>query len=266
VQASQSSRELTSAQEVSAIAALGVNWYHNYNPTTDNSNPTSNMHVPAFFDTSYLTAPNIAAAIASPSSAILTFNEPDNLPPGGSNISVATALANWHQFETMGKRIGAPPTAQSNANGTWIVNFMGGTVPETGLPPQVDFMTVHKYLAPGASLASKLSTLGTYLAAIYAAWKRPLWLTEVSIITFTTSDPATWVFGTQQEYIDLFSALPWWLAQNHPYVERFCPYPLAETPAVMAMNAGFANIVLADNSTGALTAVGTAYRDAHVQH
>lgn len=246
--------------EASAISALGCSWFHNYNPTTNITPPAGAEYVPAFFNLAAVTAPNLAAATAAASQYILTFNEPDGNPPAGSAMTPTQALAVWHQFELTGKKLGAPATL-NQTNGSWITQFMTGIVPETGLPPRVDFQVLHKYMAPGVGTATQRDSLLAYVNNVFAAWGQRIWVTEANVISFTGATPDLWTYGTQAEWIALLAQLRNYLSASGK-VDRFCPYPLTILASLAAQAPNYLNIILCDRATAALTPCGIAYRDA----
>jgi hypothetical protein len=249
------SRELTATQESNALRDMGARWWYNYLPTAQDTVPENGaVFVPNFFKGSYVTAPNLAAAAAYPSRCILTSNEPYN-PSPQANESVNTVLAYWHQLELTGCRLGAPSGGKGTGWDAWIAAFMAGTVPETGLPPRVDFMVMHEYQSIGNSAPVAAANVINNLRAVYALYGKPIWLTEFAKASF--GSPNLW--PTQAEEQAFLAALIPPL-RTLTFVEKYASYPLTLSASQIIADPNEVNIMLA-NADGTLTVVGQTYRD-----
>ena len=115
-------------------------------------------------------------------STLLGFNEPDN--QNQSNMTVTQALSLWPQLMATGMTLGSPAVAANAATpGSWLSQFMKGA---TARRYPVNFIAVHWY---GANFATStaVSQLESYLQAIYALYRLPLWLTEFALVNWSTN-------------------------------------------------------------------------------
>lgn len=257
IDSGQFGRELSGTTEKNEIHSLVTSearprgWYYRYLPTNDIT--TTEQFVPMFYDSSYLTAPNIAAATtAGQGGAIMGFNEPDLASQ--ANMTVAQALTAWPQLEATGCRLVAPATASAGyTGGSWLDLFVTGN--GGSYIPRCDVIPVHHYTSTFTDTGG--TALITWLANYRATYKKPLWLTEFGMIGFPTLDPATWTYPTAlQATTFLTNVIP--VLRLLGYVERFSWYPNCASAAAIAANPGIANVALA-NPDGSLTALGTLY-------
>lgn len=112
-----------------------------------------------------------------PVQALLGFNEPDG--SGGdhqANMSVKEAVRLWPKLERHGLRLGSPATTMNETLGrnSWQRRFMD-QAEKRGL--RVDFMAVHYYTTNGS-----VAEFREWLRAVYAEYKRPIWVTEFAYI------------------------------------------------------------------------------------
>lgn len=140
---------------------------------------------------------------------LLGFNEPDG--HGGSHqagLSVAKAVALWPKLEARGLRLGSPATTQGGTLGrnSWQRQFMD-QVEAKGL--RVDFMAVHYYSRDGNVAAFK-----TWLKAVHAEYRRPIWVTEFAFIDWSRSHAAT------HEQNAAFAKASILMMEELPFVER----------------------------------------------
>lgn len=219
-----------------------LGWYYNWR--TDQIAHRGNQRRTVEFVPTIRAARNVGEPIVSstPVAALLGFNEPDNREPAGSEMSVAEAVALWPRLEAYGLRLGSPATQQHNTlgRGSWQRRFMN-EVERRGL--RVDFMAVHYYSRDGDVAAFR-----RWLEAVYAEYRRPVWVTEFAMIDWSrpsaASHEANAVFA--RDAIEMMEELPFverhaWFAAN--------PYPWGgATP----------RINLVDNSLR-LTAVGRVF-------
>jgi hypothetical protein len=265
--------QLTPAETIAVAGALNVKWWYSYLPTTSFEIPGAQF-VPNIFDSTYLTAPNLAAA-ASRGGPILTFNEPDQ-PAPQANLTPAAVLSVWHQFELArasvpGVRLGAPAVSTAaNVNGTghpwpgagssWLWDFMNGTVPETGNPPIVDFIPVHIYPANVNNASACGSAVFTYVVGTFGLYRKPLWVTEYDAIDFAGGAPAVWNYpaNSAQAVANLTAMINTGMMPAY-YVERSSPYPTVWSAFMPPGASGDVHSVELCDLTGTLRALGTAY-------
>jgi hypothetical protein len=143
-------------------------------------------------------------------SSILSFNEPDQVGGGGSNINVATAVAAHKKYiqplAKQGLRIGSPSVTNADAAGKgidYLKQFIKGC---DGC--QIDFVVAHYYAWDHAE------DFKAYLQKFHTTFNKPVWVTE---------------FGVTQGNADEFlkQVLPWLDAQ--PWIERYAYHMVAPT-------------------------------------
>ena len=166
---------------------------------------------------------------------VLGFNEPDN--PSQANIPVATAISLWPSFNNPAIRIGSPGTAaNANPGQAWFTSFMNQLNANANL--RADFLAIHWYGWNAGSCDANASQLENYIRwAERFAGNRPIWITEWGCLNQSAPDTAT-VVNFFKGAVAMFA--------RHPRIERYAWYP-------WATNCGL------NDSTGALTALGTAY-------
>lgn len=86
------------------------------------STPSGIEHVPLFYQSSDVTPQNLAKVAADPGRYVMSFNEPDLLNQGTTQIS--EALAVWPSLEGLGKLLGAPATGTKPLESSWLNEFM----------------------------------------------------------------------------------------------------------------------------------------------
>jgi hypothetical protein len=162
-----------------ALAASGVSWFYDWAPTPGAVKaPSGVQFVPMMWGAGSVTAANLAAAKRD-GSTLLGFNEPDM--SGQSNMTVDQALGLWPQLEATGMRLGSPAVAWgADQSGQWLDRFMSGAK-QRGY--RVDFITLHWY-GSDFTTPDAVSQLRSYVAATYARYHKPIWLTEYALINF----------------------------------------------------------------------------------
>jgi hypothetical protein len=102
---------------------------------------------------------------------LLGFNEPDRLEQ--ANLTAVEAADAWKKYmeplHTKGIRLGSPVVSGSPDGTTWLRNFFGNC---TGC--HYDFMPVHWY-------GDGSQWMINYVNAMYAEFKKPIWITEVNL-------------------------------------------------------------------------------------
>lgn len=156
-------------------------------------------------------ASNANKAIAAGSSALLSFNEPDNA--GQSNIDPATAATEHIKYMNpfQGKaRISTPAITNSGTDGqgiSWLTSFMSAC----GGKCAVDFAAVHWYSNNGDDFLS-------HLVAVHEAVNLPVWVTEFAPV------------GNEVDYNEFLATVVHELDNNPKYsfVERYSYFMVAE--------------------------------------
>ncbi len=121
-----------------------------------------------------------------------------------------------------GMRLGSPAVAAGAATpGGWLDRFMRGAAARHY---RVNFITLHWY---GADFATgpAVSQLESYLQAIYARYRLPIWLTEFALARFggSASFPAQRV---QAAFLTVATSM----LERLSYVQRYAWFALPATP------------------------------------
>jgi hypothetical protein len=141
--------------------------------------------------------------------ALLGFNEPDQT--GQANMTVASAISLWPQLAAANVPLVAPATSWPLTS--WISNFWSQA---TNAGFRADESGVHWYSYPSAD------TLISTLQGVYAAWGRPIWITELG---------AAFSGGTWTEEMNYnFLAESLWRAEALPYVHRYDVFCFSQDP------------------------------------
>jgi hypothetical protein len=203
-----------------ALAKSGATWYYTWG--TDHSgiaSPRGVSFVPMIWGAGTVTTSNLNQ-VRREGHYLLGFNEPDN--PGQSNMTVAQALKLWPRLMATRMTLGSPAVAANAATpGSWLDQFMKGA---RARHYRVNFIAVHWYggnFATGAAVQE----LKSYLRAIHARYKLPIWLTEFALINFATS-PATFPTPRQQAAFVTASTS---MLQSLSYVQRYAWFALPAT-------------------------------------
>ncbi|KAF1830211.1 hypothetical protein BDW02DRAFT_112626 [Decorospora gaudefroyi] len=146
-------------------------------------------------------------------SHVLSFNEPDQVGGGGSNMPVADAVAAHRQYiqplAAQGLRIGSPSVTNADTAGKgidYLQQFMNACS-----DCQIDFVVAHYYAWDRAE------DFKAYLRKFHATFNKPVWVTE---------------FGVTEGNADTFlkQVLPWMDAQG--WIERYAYHMAAPTTDV----------------------------------
>ncbi len=174
-----------------ALAESGASWYYTWGAGHQGiTSPAGVQFVPMIWGAGSVT-PATLQQVKHEGPDLLGFNEPDNA--GQSNMTVSQALALWPQLMATGLKLGSPAVATDAATpGGWLDQFMHGARAQH---LRVNFITVHWY---GGDFASgpAVAQLRSYLQAIHARYKLPIWLTEFALIRFGST--TTFPTGPQQ--------------------------------------------------------------------
>lgn len=207
VAASSRAKRGIAFNDVSKLSAFTsstkVSWAYNWGSTTPNI-PSNIEYVPMLWGTGEHTVKwldNAKSAIASGSTHMLAFNEPDL--GAQSSLPVPEAVAAYQQFMQpfAGKvKLGSPAVTNgaSPMGLAYLKNFITACSGCT-----IDFVAIHWYNGGNAD------DFKNYVAKAHAVGGgRPVWITE-----FEASGDA----GQQQAFLN--DVLPW--LDNQDYVERY---------------------------------------------
>ena len=185
----------------------------------------------------------------APGNVMLGFNEPDN--PRYANMNVPAAVWFWPELMKTGKRLGSPAGAKDILkSGTWVDLFMKEA---TARNYRVDFMTVHYYGMSSktwSNITRAVEDMRVYLEGVHAKYKRPIWVTEWSLVKWGPGHVVNKYASTEIEA--KFGKYAAQMMDKLPYVERYAYFSLIkyEPPATSYLY----------DSHGAITPVGRAYR------
>jgi hypothetical protein len=202
-----------------ALAKSGASWYYTWGVSHPGIASPRGVHfVPMVWGAGSVTTGNLQQ-VRREGRYLLGFNEPDN--PGQSNMTVSQALSLWPQLMATKMVLGSPAVATDAATrGDWLDRFMRGA---RARHYRVNFITVHWY---GGDFRTKAAVgeLKSYLKAIHARYKLPIWLTEFALIRFST----TVSFPTPQQQAAFVTAATSML-QRLSYVQRYAWFALPAT-------------------------------------
>ncbi|MEU9344495.1 sigma-70 family RNA polymerase sigma factor [Streptomyces sp. NPDC048278] len=204
-----------------ALAASGASWYYTWNTRHQGvTTPSSASFVPMIWGTASVTDAALAQARAA-GPYLLGFNEPDMAQQ--SNMTVDQALGLWPRLMAAGKVLGSPAVAYGgDTAGGWLDRFMSGAQAKGY---RVDFITLHWY-GGDFRTPQAVQQLTSYLAAVYARYHKPIWLTEYALIDFSQGTR----FPSAQQQADFVTASTKAL-DALPYVQRYAWFGLGADPA-----------------------------------
>lgn len=224
-----------------ALRDVGVRWYYNWSASPSAGAGTTAEFVPMIWGSGSVTSANLAKAKGS-GAVLLGFNEPDLASQ--ANLTVAASLDLWPQLQATGQRLGSPAVASGGATpGGWLDQFLAGAR-QRGY--RVDFITLHWY-GGDFRTPQAVQQLTSYLAAVYARYHKPIWLTEYALIKFPSTYPSD---AQQVAFINASTAM----LSSLPYLERYAWFALPTSTS------GDHTGLYRDGSTP--TAAGAAYRSA----
>ena len=199
-----------------ALGDVGAGWYYNWDSARGQiTAPAGVEYVPMIWGAKSTDQANIDRA-KQQGKVLLGFNEPDLAEQ--ANMSVEQALDLWPKLQATGLRLGAPSVAfGGDKAGGWLDRFMTGAA-QRGL--RVDFIPVHWYGSDFSAAA--VGHLKNYLAAVHAKFGKPIWLTEYSLIDFSTGT-ARYPSSDQLAAFATGSAS---MLETLPYVERYAWFAL----------------------------------------
>lgn len=199
-----------------ALAKSGASWYYTWGVSHPGIASPRGVHfVPMIWGAGSVTTANLRQ-VKREGRYLLGFNEPDN--PGQSNMTVSQALSLWPQLMATKMNLGSPAVATGAATrGGWLDRFMRGA---RARHYRVNFITVHWYGDDFRTQAA-VGELKSYLKAIHARYKLPIWLTEFALIRFA----ATVSFPTPRQQAAFLTAATSML-QRLSYVQRYAWFAL----------------------------------------
>jgi RNA polymerase sigma factor (sigma-70 family) len=203
-----------------ALAESGASWYYTWSSGHARiTSPRGAAFVPMIWGAGSVTAATLSQ-VSHEGHVLLGFNEPDL--SSQANMSVPLALALWPRLMATGMRLGSPAVAAGAATpGGWLDRFMRGAAARHY---RVNFITLHWY---GADFATgpAVSQLESYLQAIYARYRLPIWLTEFALARFggSASFPAQRV---QAAFLTVATSM----LERLSYVQRYAWFALPATP------------------------------------
>jgi hypothetical protein len=203
-----------------ALKKSGATWYYTWAPGHGGiASPAGVGFVPMIWGPGSVTTANLQQVKSESSRYLLGFNEPDN--SGQSNMTPAQALSLWPKLVATRKILGSPAVATNAAtNGAWLDKFMRGA---RARHLRVNFIAVHWY--GGDFVASQaVQQLKSYLVAIHARYRRPIWLTEFALINF--SNGVSFPTPSQQAAFVTAAAK---MLQSLPYLQRYAWFALPAT-------------------------------------
>jgi hypothetical protein len=162
-----------------SLKKSGASWYYTWGATPEGIHaPRGVAFVPMIWGPGNETTKNLRAAKRE-SHVLLGFNEPDLLKQ--SHITVHKALSLWPRLMATGMRLGSPSVADQAATpGQWLYEFMRGV---KARHYRVNFITLHWY-AQTFDVADAVSELKSYIQSVWAAYHKPIWLTEFAMWRF----------------------------------------------------------------------------------
>jgi Glycosyl hydrolase catalytic core len=203
-----------------ALVKSGASWYFTW--ATDHQgikNTKGVSFVPMMWGAGSVTTANLHQ-VKREGRYLLGFNEPDS--SGQSNMSVSQALSLWPKLMGTGMKLGSPAVAANAATpGSWLDQFMRGA---KARHYRVNFIAVHWYGGDFATQAA-VQQLKSYLEAIHARYKLPLWLTEFALISFVGPAPAFPTPKLQAAFVTAATKM----LQRLSYVQRYAWFALPAT-------------------------------------
>ncbi|MBK6017936.1 glycoside hydrolase family protein, partial [Streptomyces sp. MBT53] len=204
-----------------ALAASGASWYYTWNTQHSGiTTPSAGSFVPMIWGAKSVTDSSLAQA-RSYGPYLLGFNEPDMAQQ--SNMTVEQALQLWPKLMAAGKILGSPAVAYGgDTAGGWLDRFISGAKAKGY---RVDFITLHWY-GGDFRTPQAVQQLKSYLAAVYARYHKPIWLTEYALIDFSQGTR----FPSAQQQADFVTASTKAL-DGLSYVQRYAWFGLGADPS-----------------------------------
>lgn len=224
-------------------------WYYTWKPHEDGIDKFTDIEfIPMIWGKTDVTIENIDIVKSKQSHYVLTFNEPDNLSQ--ANMSVEEAIQLWPMIEQTNKIIGSPAVAYENSllnDEGWLHRFMEQIEHHQY---RLDFLCIHRYTETWETIEEALTDLRNYLTKIYEKYKKPIWLTEFSLIkwnSYTTGD------FPSDEMQCLYATKVQEMLNDMPFVERYAWF------SASSYNSGDHENTFLFTQDGILTTIGKAY-------
>ena len=201
------------------MQSLNLGWYYTWGMT---GSPGLNLK----FTPMVWGAPDAQrlSQIPQGSTELLAFNEPDGNQPGAqSNISIQNVLSLWPTLKAAGLRLGSVAASQNPLSTSYTPNdgtpalttsyFDSLWTKLTQANMQPDFIALHWYAPPDAN------GFLNWIDAIYAKYKKPIWITEMCVAdwTATTAKPEKFTTAQIQTFMDQVVAG----MNQRSYVEKY---------------------------------------------
>src|SRR3954470_10732714 len=185
------------AGAATALKDVGAKWFYTWAADPQGiAAPAGTEFVPMIWGRDSVTQDQLDRAKAA-GSTLLAFNEPDLA--GQASMPVETALDLWPRLQSTGMRLGAPAVAYGgDVAGGWLDRFMSGAAARGY---RVDFIPLHWY-GGDFRTPQAVEQLTSYLAAVYARYHKPIWLTEYALIDFSQGTR----FPSAQQQADFVTA------------------------------------------------------------
>jgi RNA polymerase sigma factor (sigma-70 family) len=229
-----------------ALSESAASWYYTWSAAPGVAGPPGVQFVPMIWGVADVNASTLSQ-VKQEGPYLLGFNEPDMTSQ--SDMTPAHALSLWPQLMATGMQLGSPAVADDGATpGGWLDQFMSGA---TARGYRVNFIALHWY---GSDFATgpAVSQLQSYLQAVYARYRLPIWLTEFALANFGGS-PATPTAQQQAAFLTAATAM----LQRLPYLQRYAWFGLEATPTDGSMGL-FASGPVATAAGRAFEAAGAA--------
>ena len=228
-----------------ALADSGASWFYTWSAEPAGVKAPSGVEfVPMIWGEKSVTTDALNQAKRN-GDVLLGFNEPDFASQ--SNLSVERALELWPKLQATGLHLGSPAVAVgADRAGGWLDRFMTGAE-QRGY--RVDFITLHWY-GGDFRTAAAVDQLRSYIAATYQRYRKPIWLTEYALISFSggTSFPTP---AQQAAFVTKSTEM----LEGLPYVERYAWFSLPTSDDGKDATGLY-------RQDGSRTAAGAAYRRA----
>ncbi|WBQ06408.1 glycoside hydrolase family protein [Kribbella sp. CA-293567] len=199
-----------------ALQDSRVSWYYNWDSGRAGiASPAGVEFVPMIWGPNHVTDQRLNEAKNS-GTTLLGFNEPDLA--GQSNMTVDQALNLWPRLQATGMRLGSPAVAYGGDRaGGWLDRFLAGA---RARGYRVDFITLHWYGSDFSDAA--VGHLKSYVDAVWNKYRVKIWLTEFSLIDWSTG---TARYPTQAQ-LARFATNSGAMLNAHPAVERYAWFAL----------------------------------------
>lgn len=165
----------------------------------------------------------VTSALASGSTHLLSFNEPDESSQSNLTVAEATILYKTYlQPHASKAKLGSP--AVTNGGGsmglTWLSNFMRACATCT-----IDFVAIHWYVVYSdfAHLIDMVNYIKYQITTAHTDTGKPVWITEFGFLDSPTND---------QVNSFLTAVLPW--LDNQTFVERYSFFMVDPTKLLSA--------------------------------